>query len=512
MPPGEAGQPAPRGNGAAPAAAAALLFTVGVLVQRLLPAAAPAPPTPQQPQQLQQQRQQRDATAPVPAAAPAPAPLPPPSEAAPPGAGGADAGRLGELLRRMGAVMRERASPAGGVMVGVADSGYARSPIFTNWWCSLQRVGAARHVAVGAVDAAAEPLLRGLGAHPVPMAEAVAEWARSAAARLSAGGAAAVWSLVAKAKPLLALAALAAGLAILLLDADIAFFADPLVYAARRLGDFDALCQPVGEASRLCCTGFMYFAPSPAALAAARHWAAVMEQLLLVDCTLKENMWCVLPDQHVWNKWIEPGLTFGLGSRPPVAALQQLPPAAVAEGGPRIRVGRLPLSDVGFASAPRLSPTANRRVFRLEPSKAPHPAVALHVAGGQSPWSTLNEGKQQALVAYRAWLPEQRDGALQWGCRADLQWPPRAELMWDERCGRVRGCVRCTWCVGVGLKTRHHFYAALGSAALCAAADLPAASSEEADFCPLPPIDPKLVRQWKAEGGGKRRKRQLPRR
>eukprot|EP01062_Namystynia_karyoxenos_P030306 TRINITY_DN22653_c0_g1_i3.p1 TRINITY_DN22653_c0_g1~~TRINITY_DN22653_c0_g1_i3.p1 ORF type:complete len:543 (+),score=125.52 TRINITY_DN22653_c0_g1_i3:87-1631(+) len=438
------------------------------------------------------------ASAPGPPAplAPRPPAQGPPAQGPPPGRG-----RLAELLAEMGAVMRGRANAAGAVMVGVANAVFTRSPIFVNWWCSLQRVGAAPHAAVGAVDAEAEPLLRALGAYPVPMAPVMAEWGRAAANLASPGNAGAVWSFVQKGKPLLVLAALTQGLSMLLVDCDIVFFADPLVYVTQSLGGSDVLCQTISADLTSCCTGFIFFSASRATVAAVRHWVAIMEQVLLVDCTLRENTWCTLPEQHVWNEWVTPGLTFGGSLRPPVAALQQLPPLSPPNAS-RVNVSRIPQDAVGLAAAPAVRRTPGGG-YAHDRSKVLQPTVALHVAGGWSPWASMNEGKQRAMAAYRAWLPKDRGGG-QWGCATQKPWPPRAELVWDERCKAVANCSRCTWCPGVGAKTRHLYYAALGQVAMCDKGELAAAAPGGPDRCPLPPIDPRLVQQWRAESGGRR--------
>eukprot|EP01062_Namystynia_karyoxenos_P058068 TRINITY_DN4942_c1_g3_i1.p1 TRINITY_DN4942_c1_g3~~TRINITY_DN4942_c1_g3_i1.p1 ORF type:complete len:532 (+),score=60.23 TRINITY_DN4942_c1_g3_i1:68-1597(+) len=154
----------------------------------------------------------------------------------PPGppAGEAASVRLQQLLREMGDTMRARADSQGRVMASAVESQFAQTPVFANWWCSLRKVGAAGHAAVGAVDEAAVPILSSMGVHPVPMAAAIAEWTRSAREKAGAAGWD-FWSYLQKVKPLLTLAGLLSGLSVLMLDTDIALFRSPFPYLAERI-------------------------------------------------------------------------------------------------------------------------------------------------------------------------------------------------------------------------------------------------------------------------------------
>eukprot|EP01062_Namystynia_karyoxenos_P013477 TRINITY_DN14861_c0_g1_i1.p1 TRINITY_DN14861_c0_g1~~TRINITY_DN14861_c0_g1_i1.p1 ORF type:complete len:542 (+),score=66.58 TRINITY_DN14861_c0_g1_i1:82-1626(+) len=417
-------------------------------------------------------------------------PEPPPATVSAPAAN--TSGNFSVLLAEMGAAMKMRASPAGGVLVGVANAMYVNHPLFMNWWCSLQFVGAASHTAVGAVDDPAVPLLRKLGAHPVPMAAALEAWKAEALARFDVTGPlpGSVWSFVAKSKPMLVLAAVNAGLAILLLDADIVFFHNPLEYSAGMVGRADGLCQRAQAGTEICCSGFMYFKPTAATVNSIWHWVGIMEQLLLVDCHLYE--WCILPDQHMWYSHVEMGIPFGGANRPPLPQLQRLPTVVAPDQDmKRPRIVRAPLEHVGLPSVPIMGRLQNKGWHHM-PSKIKLPLVALHVAGGDSPWNEQNEGKMQALIAHRAMFVEYTDA--RWQCSAVIPPYNMSGLVWDERCEWVPGCKRCVWCAGAASRNRHLFYMALATAAMCESKDIPA--ERQSNHCPLPPIPQHLIYAW----------------
>eukprot|EP01062_Namystynia_karyoxenos_P011908 TRINITY_DN14278_c0_g2_i2.p1 TRINITY_DN14278_c0_g2~~TRINITY_DN14278_c0_g2_i2.p1 ORF type:complete len:524 (+),score=75.22 TRINITY_DN14278_c0_g2_i2:60-1574(+) len=416
--------------------------------------------------------------------------------------------RLHELLRELGQQLRPRADAAGRVMVSAVNSDFARTAVFANWWCSVQKVGAAGHAVVGAVNQAAVPQLQGLGVH--------------------AGGGG-DWSHMQKLKPLLTLAGLIAGLGVLMLDADIVFFRNPLDYIAERLtaavkGIADGpsgeqspdravpsvLCQRDGGRPEGCCTGFIYFTPSADVLRRVWQWVGILQQLLLVDCGLPNNMFCHLPEQHMWNRYAALGRQFGSTGRHRKERIvvpkewYSLPtvPAGNASAVATLLIPDADVTSTTVAELERYQPVPNGSIWRIRASARPlpvrQPRVALHAAGGAGPWGSASRGKENALRAHRAWLPHRISRG--WRCDSAPEWPPSAELVWDPRCAAVPGCRRCTWCSSaVSPRRAAEFYTALNGTALCEASKLAgrgvaAGGAAEDDYCPLPPLPAEYLR------------------